>query len=154
IVSYDPNTPMPVSLSDLQLMLFDKVEAFHQHIYATLSTLSRVVNMMRDRSAPQYPRGSNTDFLNALKKRDSRFATHYLGDIKQLRKSVDYRSKWVDHLDRSPLYDWYTTSPPDARRKYVVLFKRKAPGPVAVRFEPFSRLNPHDPEYRPPMDCA
>src|SRR5262249_29640234 len=49
IVSYDPNAPMPVSLSDLQLMLFDKVEAFHQHIYATLSTLSRVVNMMRDR---------------------------------------------------------------------------------------------------------
>jgi hypothetical protein len=138
-------------------MLVDKIEAFHQHVYATLAALAYCVQLRRASSEDKYPIGSNSDFLKALAKRHQRFATVYLRDIEQLLGSTEYRSSWVDHLDRNPPYDWLTLTPEvESVRSYIVFFRRRGPGDIEIRNDSLlqrSLLSPFHPDFHPPFEC-
>src|SRR5689334_18548500 len=114
-------------LPERQLRFVDKMEAFHQHIYATLAVLALVLNQRRAKDGEQaYPVGSISRFLAALKERDFRYKDRFLDHVSVLERSADFRSKYVDHPERHQLHDWMTYRPD--RYTYVIYFIRKGTG--------------------------
>jgi hypothetical protein len=148
---YQPAAPgyTGPSVNTLQLRFVDKVEAFHQHVYATLAVLALVLNHLGKRATKQpYPVGSISKFLSALRERDFRYKERYLGHVAVLEKSADFRSKYVDHPERHQLHDWMTYRFMDTA--YVIYFIKHG---HVVRWAGASP-DPLSPDFRPPVDCG
>jgi hypothetical protein len=143
-------------LDDLQHQLIDRIEAFHQQVYSTLSTLTLVLQRMRDPRTPMYPTDSMTKLLRRLKT-DLSASPQCIDDISRLDESVTFRSKYVDHPASNPLYDWYTHG--HKGETFLIFFKHPAPGsplpepPAPGEPNPFL-LHPRDPHFRPVVGCA
>jgi hypothetical protein len=141
------------SLAELQLRLVDKVEAFHQHVYATLAVLALVLNHLRTGSDQSYPIGSISAFLQALKERKFRYQAQHLDRVVVLERSIDFRSKYVDHPEKHQLHDWMTYG--YRGKSHIIFFMPKGaevawlgPEGDTVNLDPFS------PRFRPPVNCG
>lgn len=103
-----------------QLVIVDRTEAYHQHVYSTLSALMLFLSHVAHKSFVNLmPIRSVSKFLNFAKtlidKEDYRL------DIDQLRLSVTFRNQFVDHPQQHALYNWATIAF-DART-IIVYFK-------------------------------
>jgi hypothetical protein len=135
------------ALPERQLVLVDKVDAFHQQSYATLAVLCLVLNHLRARGEQQYTIRTISGFLDNLEERNFRYKSARLDDLNIVRRSADYRSKYVDHPESSQLHDWYTVN--YNGRIYVVFF-------IPESLEKGERLpmtdiddDPESPTFRP-----
>jgi hypothetical protein len=143
-----PNYSGP-NLDELQLRFVDKVEAFHQHIYATLAVLALVLNHSRTKESTQtYPVGSISKFLMALKDRNFRYKDRYLVQVGILERSADFRSKYIDHPERHQLHDWMTYKYVD--RVHVIYFIKRSQTVSWLGGNP----DPSSPDFRPPVGCG
>jgi hypothetical protein len=95
------------SLNDIQLKFYNKTEAFHQAIYASISNLINLLNNIAQRSiVTQMPINSNSKFLTFI---DKQFSHDDIQDnIPVILESVNYRSIIVDHPQNNKAYDWMT----------------------------------------------
>jgi len=144
-IAPDPSYSGP-PLTELQLRFVDKVEAFHQHVYATLAVLALALNHRKEPRAKQpYPIGSISKFLDALKERDFRYKDRLLDQVTVLEKSADFRSKYVDHPEQHQLHDWMTMV---YLGNYRVIYFIKRDDTVVYR--PGSS-DPDSPDFRPPL---
>lgn len=97
------------SLHDLQLHLVDKTEAFHEHVYATLSALVMLLNHVAPASfRKQMPISSISKFLAYLRERSIGSVVHE--HLTQLERSVLFRNRFVMHPQQHVLHDWSTHS--------------------------------------------
>jgi hypothetical protein len=144
------------TLDDVQQQLVDKIEAFHQQVYSTLSTLTLVLQRMRDGRTPMYPTDSMTKLLKRLKQ-DLKANPQWVQDLDILEKSITFRSKYIDHPASNPLFDWYTQG--YEGEVYVIFFKHlppgsPLPGPLAPEEPNPFVLHPRDPNFQPVIECA
>jgi hypothetical protein len=144
-----PSERLGKKLPEFQLRYVDKMEAFHQHVYATLAVLAMFLNQRPKRDGEQpYPAGSISKFLAALKERDFRYRDRYLDHVAVLERSADFRSKYVDHPEQHQLHDWMTFRPEG--NTYVIYF-------IAKSNDLFWRgggNDPFHPDFQPPVDCG
>jgi hypothetical protein len=133
-------------LKEVQLRFVDKIEAFHQHIYATLAVLALVVNHLRDEREKQlYPVGSISKFLAALKERKFRYKDRLLDQVAILEKSSDFRSKYIDHPDQHQLHNWMTHF---YLNKYHVVYFLTGGDPADIHA---GDPDPDSPDFHPPI---
>ncbi len=147
-------TPTVPPMSELQLRLVDKAEAFHQHTYATTAVLCKCLNDLRDPSSPEYHRNKIERFLKQLRDRNERISKCYSTDIQLLLDSREFRSKHVDHPKSHAVYNWYTSAVPvENGRVEIVYFQREEPGDIPIYADTRSFEDPFSPDFRPPFDC-
>ncbi len=137
------------SSREVQLRFIDKVDAFHQHIYATLAVLALVLNHVRkDRKEQPYPVGTISKFLATLKGRVFQYQHQYLRRVGVLERSADFRSKYVDHPERHELHNWMTMRYFD---KHLVIYYLEKGGEVTHRA---GSSDPFSPDFQPPVNCG
>lgn len=130
---------------DAQLLFIDKTEAFHQQVYATVSAFIMLLSHATDKKfTAQMPIDSVTKFLRHMsdKSYDSLVKDHSAALI----KSVDFRSKFIDHPQQHALHDWMTIS--YIKGTCIVYFLKKDD---KVYFRPHA--DPYASDFRPPFDC-
>lgn len=133
------------SLSFLQLKLVDKVEAFHQQVYSTLSVLILFLTHFRIEDLKDFPINSVKRFLEHVKKRIKCRSTLY-EQIDLLERSIDFRSKFIDHPQQHAIHDWMTYG--YLGKYYVIYFIRH--GREVYYREP---KEPFEPDFQPPVNC-
>jgi hypothetical protein len=129
-----------------QFRLVDRVEAFHQQIYAGLSYLIAILNFVAGSGKePRYATTSNSKFLRQILE-EFRSRSQIVDAINLLENSTAFRSKFVDHPAANIMQDWMTQ---DYFGKCYVIY-----------FDPFDQEaesdyvgvpDPTSPKYRPPV---
>lgn len=131
------------SLSTLQLNLVNKLEAFHQQVYSTLSSLIQVLVHLGEKDIPIDSVSKFLDFVDRKIPYKSTLKTH----IYNLKMSIDFRAKYIDHPQQHKLHNWMTYSYED---EFYVIYYISNSNKVYFRGEPY---DPLDPEFVPPVDC-
>lgn len=132
---------------ELQLALVDKIEAFHQQVYATGSALVLTVNHRPVRTfKTDHPIDSIRRFLQFA--REKSYDSTLSDALQWLERSEDFRAKFVDHPQQHLLHDWITYS--HIGESYVIYFVRQPGELVNVYMVP--PLDPIDPRFRPPVN--
>lgn len=133
----------------LQIAFVDKVEAFHQQVYATISTTMLVINHIGYKGKRiNHPIDSVKKFLEYIKGEIFKYRS-VLGDqIDILEKSRDFRAKFIDHPQQHQLHDWMTFRAEDGL--YLIFFMRK--GDEVYAIDP--TIHPFDPNFKPPVNCG
>jgi hypothetical protein len=131
------------SLADLQLEFLDKTEAFHQQIYATISTFILMLSHIAGHVYKgQLPIRSVTQFLTYMSKRHEE--EKFLKSVKFLQDSVNFRAKYVDHPQQHALHDWMTFS--YGSGSCIIYFIRTGNEVYALEnFDPYSS------NFKPPV---
>ncbi len=133
----------------LQVAFVDRVEAFHQQIYSTISTLILVLNHFKDDDkGSNHPIGSVKQFLDYIKDNKLRYRSTLINQVDCLQRSRDFRSKFIDHPQQHQLHDWMTFRAEDGI--YLIFFVRK--GNEVYAINPI--IHPFDPEFKPPINCG
>ncbi|MBP9815653.1 hypothetical protein KBD09_00240 [Candidatus Woesebacteria bacterium] len=134
----------------LQIYYVDKVEAFHQQIYATISTLILVLNHVGiENDFVQHPIHSVKKFLEFIGDHKSfRYRSTIQNQKSLLESSVDFRSKFIDHPQQHLLHDWATFRAND--EAFLIFFIRK--GNEVYFIDP--TIHPSDAEFKPPINCG
>lgn len=148
-VAYLPTPPDGYTLQEAQMRFVDDFEAFHQHIYATLSSLAHLLTRLVP-PGRDVPTRSVKDFLVYLAK----YLPKSADEIARLEVSRDYRARYVDHPQQSPVRDWMTYRTPHADEAYLIYFEHateRAPAPPRP-----SQLShdPRNPDFRPPVPAS
>ena len=144
-----PEEKMGEELHFLQILFVDRIEGFHQQVYATLSTLIAVLNHtgIKGIDSKDHPINSVKGFLEYLSKKFP-----YRGGLKDqitiLEKSRDYRSKFIDHLQQHILHEWMTFG--YNGEYYVIYFRSKGDEVYSIRGD----IDPMSPDFRPPVNCG
>lgn len=143
------NDEMGEPLHFLQIAFVDKVEAFHQQVYSTTSTLILVLNHLGYKGKKlNNPINSVEQFLNFVKNNELKYRSSLIDQIDVLQKSRDFRSKFIDHPQQHQLHDWMTFRAGDGI--YLIFFKRK--GNEVYMINPIK--HPFDPDFKPPVNCG
>lgn len=133
----------------LQIAFVDRVEAFHQQVYATVSTLILVLNYLGYKGEKlNHPIDSVEQFLEFIKERKLKYRSVLSDQVDVLQKSRDFRSKFIDHPQQHQLHDWMTFRAMDGI--YLIFFKRK--GDEVYMIDPTKY--PFDPDFKPPVNCG
>lgn len=133
----------------LQIAFVDKVEAFHQQVYSSVSTLILVLNYLGYKGKqPIHPVNSVEQFLDYVKDKELKYRSALIDQIDILQKSRDFRSKFIDHPQQHQLHDWMTFRAEDGL--YLIFFKRK--GNEVYMIDPTK--HPFDPDFKPPVNCG
>lgn len=130
-----------------QIAFVDVVEAFHQQIYSTLSTLILVLNHL-GLNGKKHPINSVKKFLEFVKEKQLQYRSALADQIDILQKSRDFRSKFIDHPQQHQLHDWMTHRTEEGEM-YIIFFKRKGKEVYAP-----TPKHPSDPEFKPPVNCG
>lgn len=135
------------NLGDVQIEFVNRVESYFQQLYAAISALAMFTNLT---ASHEYKKGmkigSNTHFLDFLEKKHIGIA-----QIKELRKALEFRAKFVDHIQQHVLHDWMTYGTSNAKESQcVIIYFIKAESEVRLpniitaesglytpRFDPF-----------------
>ena len=97
----------PGNMLALQLDLIDKTEAFHQSVYSTLSAfLLLLTHVLDQKTVDRMPVRSIKKALDFLEREleSETCAT----SVAQLRKSIEFRTKSIDHPQQHALRNWMT----------------------------------------------
>src|SRR5215207_6174564 len=88
---------MQRQLPEFQQALTDICMAYHQQIYATISSLCGVLNKLKASSVHEYPSGSNQRLLKRLQAQDLKGNTGAQAALESILTSVIFRDTCVDH---------------------------------------------------------
>lgn len=134
------------TLEDLQLEFVDKTEAFHQHVYATISTFILLLSHVAGHKYKgQLPISSVTRFLEYICETNQDEYIHAQAEV--LKTSIKFRAKFIDHPQQHALHDWMTCS--YGSGTCIIYFIRTGDGVYMP-----TQLNPYAPDFRPPIDCG
>lgn len=123
-IHYFDNLREKRPLKEIQADLVNKTESFHQELYATLSAFIKLLSHISPDSFKGQMPNSVSKFLTYIK---SKIET-INNSVEVLEKSTgEYRVNYVDHLSRSPSYNWYTFSGPNGK-VYIVYFRGEGKG--------------------------
>lgn len=137
-------------LHALQLQLVDKTEAFHQHVYAGLSSFMRFAALVASHGAAKGIRfGSVDGFLR--KAQSLGLEEDCCAEIEVLRKSIEFRNKFVTHPQQSSVYTWFTFGMDGYQR--VVYFIRGENATRRSIYRETQSIDPDGPGYAPPVAC-
>lgn len=138
---------MGEKLHFLQLDLVNKVEAFHQQVYSTISVLILVLNFVGiNNKRSNHPISSVSKFLDYLVKNVFSENPEILEQIEILKQSKDYRAKFVDHPQQHQLYEWSTYGYED--QVYIIYYKQLGNEIYAIRGNP----DPLSKDFIPPVN--
>ena len=119
ILNVDKNKEI-ADLLERQLVLVDRTESYHQHVYSTLSALILFLSHVADKPfVHSMPSRSIKKFLNfaeALIDNDD-----YRSAINVLRLSNAFRNQFVVHPQQHVLYNWATVT--HKSRPFILYFK-------------------------------
>lgn len=147
MIIFDSTGPRKINLSDLQLKLVDKVEAFHQQVYVVLSTLILAINYLGIRGKKeQHPINSISNFLKFVEK-IFQYKNILLEQINNLKHSIEFRAKFIDHPQQHILHNWMTYG--FQKECYIIYYIEKS-NKVFHRGKPY---NPNESGFLPPVDC-
>ena len=128
-----------------QERLVDRLEAFHQQVYSTISTLILVVNFLGVNGEKNHPINSVKRFLEYI-------ILNIPNDIEiensidELLASISYRAKFVDHPQQQKLHNWMTFG---YRGEHFVIYYIPKGREVYVH----DNSHPRDPNFKPPVNC-
>lgn len=136
----------------LQIRLVDRIEAFHQQVYQTISNLVMVPTFVGPEVMKRnYPIDSVQKFLTFLKENEFRYSSKTLEQIDILLRSVEFRARFVDHPQQHQLHDWMTHN--NLGKTTAIYFQPDPSGVTAVLYMPDHR-DPDDPNFRPAVDVG
>jgi len=150
IVNFDDTNN---NLDNTQINYLNKIEAYHQQVYATLSNLIMATTYFGIRGKKlDHPIGSVEKFLNFILKNitldnlghDGRFKI----TINVLIKSIIFRSKHIDHPQQNKTYHWMTYH--FCCRCYIIYYIPKSRCVYAMDL---NKADPESPKFKPPVDC-
>ena len=91
-------------LSQIQMDFVDKTEAFHQQVYSTISSFVKLLSIV----APQGFIKKSYIESNQIFILDIEKLVKLSYDITPLKKSLKYRSSYIDHTSQIRHFDWLT----------------------------------------------
>lgn len=123
----------------------DKIEAYFQQVYSTLSAFIMLLSHVADDDfKKQMPIKGAEKFLLWISKRS------YSGQLKDnvtlLGKAREFRTIFIDHPQQHILHDWMTYS--HLNGTAIIYFVRNGNKVYA----PGSIVDPYNPNFRPPFD--
>lgn len=131
----------------MQIKLVDRVEAFHQQVYSTLSVLAMVLTHLGFRINNQTPPISSIEkLLKALSDHKYKYSSVMQDQIYILEKSRSFRTKFVDHPQQHQIHDWYTYG---FKGDYYLIFFIRTGANVYV---PVGDIDPLSSDFKPPVD--
>jgi len=134
-------------LQKLQLNLVDKMEAFHQQIYSTLSVVVMVCNYIPVLgSTENHPKNSIQKFLSYIES-NNYFREISIHTIEELLQSVKFRAFYIDHPQNKPAYNWMSFK---FEEDIGIIYYTEYSNKCYYRGYP---VDPRDPDYMPPVDC-
>ncbi|MES2762034.1 MAG: hypothetical protein V4677_07505 [Bacteroidota bacterium] len=134
------------TLEDLQLEFVDKTEAFHQHVYATISTFILLLSHVAGHKYKgQLPISGVTKFLKYISETNQDEYIDVQADA--LKTSIDFRAKFIDHPQQHALHDWMTWS--HGSGTCIIYFIRTGNGVYVPE-----HIDPYACDFRPPIDCG
>ncbi len=141
-----------ITLEKLQLDFVDKVEAFHQQVYSTISVLVMVLNYIGIEDVKdKHPHRSMQKFLAFLKK-SPKFKTEFHKWIDILLESVRFRADFIDHPQGRPAYDWMTSQ---YDGEVFVIYYELAESLIPYNSADTPWANhPRHPDFRPPINST
>jgi len=135
-------------LSNIQLIYVDKIEAFFEHVYVIVSSLSMLLNAVSPHEIKRgMPISENKKFLEFL----SKSFKNIDATIALLEMARVFRAKIV-HVSQHVLYNWMTYSfqgnfGPEC---CIIYFRGKSDKIYHREYV----MNPHDVKFQPPIDCT
>lgn len=138
-----------IVLEDLQLRFVDKTEAFHQQVYATVSTLVLALNNLRPHKKVliDLPTRKLEKFLQYILSLPE--FQHLLDFITVLNTSRAFRAKFIDHPQQHAAHNWYMQSSNAMVHVIYYLPSEDQGDTVSVP----SSHNPYDEGFVPAVDC-
>ncbi len=139
IADIPDDTKLPVS--KIQLEFVNRVEAYYQQLYASLSALAMLINHTASHDFKKNMSiRSISSLLEFLSKKDIPLES----EIKELTRAVEFRGKFVDHIQQHTLHDWMTYGIPfnETRHCVVIYFINKGPevyAPCNYIFDPYHK---------------
>lgn len=129
-------------LDKVQMAYLDKIEAFHQHVYSTISSFINVLNLISNHSFKRnLPISGVQEFLEFIIKKDIHPIVLELTDT--IKKSTEFRAKFVDHPQQHKSHTWMTYAPND-----VACIIYYIPGSAGPNHTTNTPLDPYDPNFQ------
>ncbi len=136
-----------VPMRDVQLEFVNRIEAYYQQLYASLSAFAMFVNHVAPHSFRRgLPIGGIEEFLRFLR---TKTALNIDNELTELERARDFRARFVDHTQQHALHNWMTFSYPTGVGQECVVIYYISQGPE-VFFRPHT--NPYAPDFRPPVN--
>lgn len=138
---------LTTQLQDVQLELVNRIEAYYQQLYASLSAFAMFISYTAPHPFKRgLPIGGIEDFLNFLGTKIELDIGH---EIEELERARDFRARFIDHTQQHALHNWMTfTYPTRAGNECVVIYYISR-GPE-VYYRP--HINPYAPDFEPPVN--
>jgi len=141
---------MGEELHYLQIAFVDKIEAFHQAVYTTISALIMVIKQFKSNqnTKNQIPIKSVKKFLTYISTSQAKYQSVLIDQINILEKSRDFRAKFIDHPQQHLLHDWMTFN--FLGKVYLIFFKASGQEIYAINPD----IHPMSPRFKPPVNCG
>lgn len=144
ISEFEPGR-MERQLKDIQLDFVDKIEAYFQQLYSTLSAFIMLLNHVADDSfRKQMPIKGVERFLLWVSKQS--YSSQLKNHIVLLDNARNFRAIFIDHPQQHIIHDWMTYS--HLNGTAIIYFIRNGNKVYA----PGSIVDPYDPNFKPPFD--
>jgi len=145
----------PDYLHRAQLTFVDRVEAFHQHVYAAMSSLILCAShILSPSETSQLPIRSVSRFLD---RHGSGVFSHASSGLKA---SLAFRNRFIDHPQQHALHDWMTFKSPSGTvvvyfiPQYSHLDSDPTRPTAYYAIRAIDNLDPFSDDFRPPVDCT
>lgn len=144
IAEFDP-AKAERRLKDIQLDFVDKIEAYFQQLYSTLSAFVMLLNhIANDGFKSQMPIKGIEKFLSWISKQS--YSSQLKEGIFLLDKAREFRDIFIDHPQQHILHDWMTYS--HLNGTAIIYFIRDG----NKVYTPGNTVDPYDPNFKPPFD--
>ncbi len=138
-----------IVLEDLQLRFVDKTEAFHQQVYATVSTLVLALNNLRPHKKVliDLPTRKLEKFLKYILALPE--FPHLSNFITAVNMSRAFRAKFIDHPQQHAAHNWYMQSSDAMVHVIYYIPTEEQSDTVPIP----SSHNPYDEGFVPAVPC-
>lgn len=127
----------------LQLLLIDKIEGFHQHVYSLISSFILVLVYLAPKDWKNHlPINSVEKFLEFLSTKINE--TEFSKSLNELNKSRIFRAKYIDHIQQHIIQNWMTYN--FKNEAYIIYYIEKSNKVFNIVSDPKSDI------FIPPID--
>jgi len=149
MTNFDENND---NLNEAQIDYVNKVESYHQQVYATISSAILAANHFGIYGVKtSHPIRSVEKFLDYLINdfpTGNRTHDNYLRSVAvTLKSSISFRAKYVDHPQQHPAQHWMTYN--YAGKVCVIYYIPGSNNFITHN----SSIDPYDPKFAPPISC-